>query len=61
MKFKEWRVLNGHAVMFDTYIMYFTLPCFSSTVKKIVESDYGAMTLYGIQIYFGTLNFEKCH
>jgi len=22
MKLKEWRVLNGHAVMFDTYIMY---------------------------------------
>jgi len=22
MKLKVWRVLNGHAVMFDTYIMY---------------------------------------
>jgi len=21
MKLKEWRVFNGHAVMFDTYIM----------------------------------------
>jgi len=22
MKLKEWRVLNKHAVMFDTYLMY---------------------------------------
>jgi len=22
MKLKEWGVLNGHVVMFDTYIMY---------------------------------------
>jgi len=22
MKLKEWRFLNGHADMFDTYIMY---------------------------------------
>jgi len=22
MKLKDWRVLNGHAVMFDTYIMH---------------------------------------
>jgi len=25
MKLKEWRVLNGHVVMFDTYIMYLIL------------------------------------
>jgi len=30
MKLNEWRVLNGHAVMFDTYIMYLIYYCYGS-------------------------------
>jgi len=40
MKLKELRFLNGHIVMFDTFIMYLVYYCLGSEQRMRLTLDY---------------------